>query len=109
MKFIYALSTFVAFILIPPDVPGASIADAIAGGKLHLSLRYRYEHVNDDRMSGAGMALRNADASTLRTFLGYETGVFHDFSATIDLENVSRWELTILTTAPTARPDTPRS
>ena len=34
------------------------------------------------------MALRNADASTLRTFLGYETGVFHNFSATIDLENV---------------------
>jgi len=88
VKCIYALSAFVVLLLIPPDVSSASIADAIAGGKLHFSLRYRYEHVNDDRMSGAGMALRNADASTLRTFLGYETGVFHNFSATIDLENV---------------------
>lgn len=88
MKFIYALSTFVAFILVPPDVPGTSIADAVTGGKLRLSLRYRYEHVNDDRMAGTGTPLRNADASTLRTLLGYETGVFHDFSAAIDLENV---------------------
>lgn len=88
MKSIYALSTLVALTLFPPYVPGASIADAISDGKFHLSLRYRYEHVNDDRMAGTGIPLRNADASTLRTFLGFETGVFHDFSATIDLENV---------------------
>ena len=88
MKFIYALSAFVVLVLIPPEIPAASIADALTGGKLHLSLRYRFEHVNDDRTAGTGAPLRNADASTLRTFLGYETGVFHDFSATLDLENV---------------------
>ena len=88
MKFIYASSTLVALILTPPDVPGASFADAVTGGKLHFSLRYRFEHVNDDRMAGTGAPLRNADASTLRAFLGYETGAFHNFSATVDLENV---------------------
>ena len=65
------------------------IADAANDGKLHLSVRYRYEHVNDDRLSGADTPLRNAEASTLRTFLGYETGNFHGFSATLDLENVT--------------------
>ena len=65
------------------------ISDATDNGKLHFSVRYRYEHVTDDRLSGAGTPLKNADASTLRTFLGYETGNFHGFSATLDLENVT--------------------
>ena len=78
----------IALIWTPPEIFAAAIADAVTGGKLHLSLRYRYEHVNDERMAGTGAPLRNANASTLRTFLGYETGVFHGFSATLDLENV---------------------
>ena len=65
------------------------ISDATDNGKLHFSIRYRYEHVNDDRLSGAGTSLKHANASTLRTFLGYETGDFHGFSATLDLENVT--------------------
>ncbi len=47
---------------------------ALSGGKLDFSARYRYEHVDDD----AGTLL-NANASTIRTTLGYTTGSFHGF------------------------------
>ena len=74
----------------PPVVSDNSITDAIANGELHFSLRYRYEHVDDNRLSGAGAPLKNSNASTLRTFLGYKTGAFHDLSVTLDLENVTK-------------------
>ena len=73
-----------------PAISNSSLTDAISGGKPHFSVRCRYERVDDDRLSGAGVSLRNADASTLRTYLGYATGAFHGFSATLDLEQVTR-------------------
>lgn len=47
---------------------------ALSGGKLDFSAHYRYEHVDDDFGT-----LRNANASTIRTTLGYTTGSFHGF------------------------------
>ena len=88
MKLVYISLLFITLFPCQPVISSASITAAITGGKPHFSLRYRYEHVNDDRLSGAGAPLRNAGASTLRLFLGYETEVFHNFSATLDLENV---------------------
>lgn len=63
---------------------------ALTGGKIHFDVRYRFEHVNDDRLSPGGSLLKDADASTLRTLLGYETGKFHDFGVTLDFVNVTK-------------------
>lgn len=76
-------------------IPGTAFADdpfweAITGGKVHFSVRYRFEHVNDDILFAPPTTkLKDANASTIRTFLGYETGKFYDFSATLDFENVT--------------------
>ena len=61
---------------------------ALTGGKVHFSARYRFEHVDDDARPG-GSSLKDADASTIRTSLGYETGLFYGFGARLDLENVT--------------------
>ncbi len=50
---------------------------ALTGGKVDFSARYRYEHVDDDA------AADQADASTIRTTLGYTTGSFYGFGARI--------------------------
>lgn len=57
--------------------------DAITGGKAKLDLRLRYESVQQDN------ALKDADALTLRTRLGYETGAFHGFRIYGEFENVA--------------------
>jgi len=62
---------------------GDSIGAALTGGKVNLDMRYRYENVDQDN------ALKNANASTLRTRLGYTTGSFYDISAMLEAENVA--------------------
>jgi hypothetical protein len=47
--------------------------EALKGGKFDFSARYRYEHVDDDT------AADQANASTIRTTLGYTTGTYHGF------------------------------
>ena len=70
---------------IPHDVKAeTSFWDAIVGGKVDFSARYRFEHVEDDRVNSVtGLKLNDADASTIRTTLGYKTGQFHRFGAPI--------------------------
>ncbi len=66
-----------------------AIWDAITGGKFDFSARYRFEHVEDDRVDSAtGLKLKDADASTIRTTLGYKTGQFHHFGARLLLQDV---------------------
>ena len=48
-----------------------------------LDVRYRYEHVDQNN------ALKNADASTVRSRLGYGTGTFYGVSAYLELENIT--------------------
>ncbi len=57
--------------------------EALTGGKVSFSARARYETVDQDN------ALKDADAFTLRTTLGYKTGSFHGFSAFAEVEDVS--------------------
>ena len=90
MKLIKIALVFTLLFSLQPAGSDTSLTHAVTGGKPHFSLRYRYERVDDDRLSGAGVSLRNAGASTLRTYLGYATGAFHGFSATLDLEQVTR-------------------
>lgn len=72
-----------------------SIVDALIGGKVDLYLRYRFEFVDDDQprvVPGVPPTLDGpldaAYASTLRTALGYSTGLFYDFGAYVQMEDV---------------------
>jgi hypothetical protein len=66
--------------------PSASADDplwaALSAGKVDFSARYRYEHVDDD------LRPKDADASTLRTTLGYTTGMFAGFGVRLLIQDV---------------------
>ena len=57
--------------------------EALSSGKVSFSARARYETVDQNN------ALKDADAFTVRTTLGYKTGMFHGFSAFAEVEDVS--------------------
>ncbi len=57
---------------------------AIQNGKPDLFMRYRFEQVDDAQLP----VVKDAYANTLRTALGYSTGLFHDFGAYLQLEDV---------------------
>lgn len=77
-----ALSAVCLSLLAPAAYSEESFIDALTKGKPSLSLRYRYENVDQE-----GLA-RNAEASTLRTQLGYQTGEFYKFGAFLQFEDV---------------------
>jgi hypothetical protein len=52
---------------------------ALTGGKFDFSARYRFERVDDNALKANGATLEQADASTIRTTLGYTTSGFHGF------------------------------
>jgi hypothetical protein len=83
--------TMLAALSASPDAQAKSdpLIEALADGKFYLNLRYRFEHVNDDFEPG-GQPLKNANASTLRTVLGYRSGDFHGFSFLVEMEQISR-------------------
>ena len=60
-----------------------TLKDALAKGDASLSLRYRYELVDDGKFD------KNAYASTLRTAIGYRTLPFKGFSLFIQAQNVA--------------------
>ncbi|HEX9757087.1 MAG TPA: alginate export family protein [Nitrospiria bacterium] len=62
--------------------------DALTKGKISMDLRYRYEFVDEDDEDDK-IILKNAQASTLRTRLGYETENYSGFGALIEFENVA--------------------
>ena len=69
-------------------VPTMSVADdaffeALTGGKVSFSARARYESVDQNN------ALKDANAFTIRSTLGYKTGDFHGFSLGAELEDIS--------------------
>lgn len=60
-----------------------NIASMVTDGKLNLDLRYRYEFVDEDGFSD------EANASTLRTRLGFESASYQGFSFLTEFSNVS--------------------
>jgi hypothetical protein len=60
-----------------------SFAEALAQGVPYLDVRYRYESVDQDGFT------KNANAHTVRTKVGYKTGMYENFSGTIEFENIS--------------------
>jgi Alginate export len=57
---------------------------ALTGGKIDLYLRYRFEHVDD----GDPVRPDPANAHTLRTALGYSTGLFYNLGAYVQFQDV---------------------
>jgi hypothetical protein len=78
----YGLLAAVALSITGPNAGLAdSFTDALVGGKVNLDMRLRYEYVDQDNN------LKDANALTLRTRLGYVTGKFKGFDAKIEMEN----------------------
>ena len=77
-----ALSGVCLALLAPVAHSGDNFMEALTGGKPSLQLRYRFEQVDQE-----GFA-KKAEASTLRTQLGYLTGDFHGFGAFLQFEDV---------------------
>lgn len=60
-----------------------TLKEAFTQGKASLGLRYRYEHVDQDPFA------EEAQASTLRTALGFRTAAYEGFSLFLEAENVT--------------------
>jgi hypothetical protein len=67
---------------VPPETKG-NFTKALTEGKPLLDARYRYEYVDQDGL------INDANAHTVHTRLGYETGKFHDFSVLLEFENIT--------------------
>jgi hypothetical protein len=78
----YAAVLLILLLAVPATA--ASLTEAATGGDFYAKFRYRYEHVEDD------LAPRNANASTLRSVIGYRSGEFTGFSVLLEGEQVSR-------------------
>lgn len=82
---VLALALCGAGLVLPTTSQAAEDFSALwEDGKPILDLRYRYEHVDQDN------TLRHANAQTLRTRVGWQTGRWLGFSALVEVDNVSR-------------------
>ncbi len=73
----------VAMIFVFPAFAADSFKEMFTEGKASLFMRYRYEYVDQDGMPD------EANASTLKTALGFETGRFHGLGAYLQFENTT--------------------
>lgn len=72
-------------IVVSADVCAADeISDIVTKGKIDLGLRYRYEYVDQDN------ALKHANANTIRTRFGLQSGSWYGLTAALEVDNVSR-------------------
>lgn len=63
--------------------PQPTLLEALSGGEVHLSLRYRLESVDQDAFD------ESAEASTLRTILSYRTADWKRWSLFLEAEDVT--------------------
>jgi len=86
-KLQFSLAGLVACLLTAPSVAeesfSADLARMVTDGKVGLNLRYRYEYVDEDGFGD------NANASTLRSRLTFESAVNRGFSFLAEFSNVS--------------------
>lgn len=82
-KITWLAATIGALVTVPTTATAEdAFYEALTGGKVSFSARARYETVDQDN------ALKDADAFTLRSTLGYETGSFHGFGGFLEVENI---------------------
>jgi hypothetical protein len=65
--------------------PPPTISDAVAAGHLLLEVRARYEAVDQKKTA---VLTRDAEAYTVRTRLGWETGAWHNLKGLVEFEDV---------------------
>src|SRR3989344_9181743 len=68
----------------PAILAGENFSDLFTDAKPILDLRYRYEHVDQDN------ALDHANAQTLRTRAGFQSGSWYGFSGVLEVDNLNR-------------------
>lgn len=85
MKSLTVLPLAAAFALTAFAAEPASLADAVAQGKVSLNVRLRYEGVQQSN-------LLDANALTLRTRLGFTTAKFQGWQFSAEGENVAAWD-----------------
>ena len=78
-----ALALLLASPVAAPLAAQSSLGEALAGAKLHLEVRGRYEHAEDEAGS------KTANAPTVRTVLGFTTAPLKGIQATLDFANVT--------------------
>lgn len=85
MRKLTLLAVSIGALVTLPTVTMAEDAffEALSSGKVSFSARLRYENVEQNN------AKKDADAFTIRTTLGYKTGVLHGFSAFAEVEDVT--------------------
>ena len=66
--------------------PDATLLERVAAGDAVLDFRYRFERVRDD---APATSTKDADASTLRTVVGYRSATWKGLHLRVDAENVS--------------------
>ncbi|MDP3848293.1 MAG: hypothetical protein Q8R10_17895 [Pseudomonas sp.] len=66
-----------------------SLGNILGQGRLIFEERYRYEYVDQDAVKGKP-ELKQADAQTVRTRLGFQTGKWYGLSSLIEADNVTR-------------------
>lgn len=66
-----------------PEATPNGLWEALGAGRTWLNLRHRFEAASIDGLP------KDADASTLRTALGYETGRYKGFRALLEFESIS--------------------
>ena len=74
--------------LAPQAYSADSFTDAVTGGKVTANIQYRYENVDQPRPV-SGTPLREANASTIRLRLGYETAEYMGFGGMVQIEHIS--------------------
>jgi hypothetical protein len=74
-----------------------NLAEAIKEGDVTLSLRLRYEDVEQETSSGSD---KEADSFTLKTRLTYKTADYQGFSALVEMDDVTELDSVDYNTAP---------
>lgn len=78
-----ALALALATAPVSTPAQAGDFSQAIEEGKIILDMRFRYEMVDQEPVDD------NANAFTLRTRFGFETGEFHNFKALIEGEHIT--------------------
>ena len=76
------LAATVTLTAAPADAQDQGFATAVTSGKTSLNLRYRYEFVDQDTFD------KDANASTLKLRLNYETGAWNNWTGLLEFDYV---------------------